>query len=72
MPGHEQSGLLENDQQSYDRRGPIAVPFFPTHWQENSNSIFNNEFQLLQKAENQEQLKKIDSTISPELKTKLI
>lgn len=26
-----------------DNRGPIVVPFFPTHWQENSNNMFNND-----------------------------
>ena len=25
-------------------QGPIAVPFFPTHWQETANAIFNTDF----------------------------
>jgi len=36
-----------NPAQSVDNRGPIVVPFFPTHWQETSNLIFNNDFVLI-------------------------
>jgi len=36
-----------NPAQSVDNRGPIVVPFFPTHWQETSNLIFNNDFVLV-------------------------
>lgn len=31
-----------------DNRGALIVPFFPTHWQENANAIFNNDFTVLQ------------------------
>ena len=27
--------------ESHDDRGPAVVPFFPSHWQEGSNAIFN-------------------------------
>lgn len=35
---------------AFDNRGPLIVPFFPTHWQENSNNIFNNDFVILENA----------------------
>jgi hypothetical protein len=65
--------------ESKDVRGPIAVPFFPTHWQENSNAIFNNEFMIINDINKEQEVKKHgrklrtmkDDALSPELVQKM-
>lgn len=49
--------------QPIDNRGPIVVPFFPTHWQETANAIFNNDFTILKGS--------VNSTFQPEHKDSL-